>query len=77
MDYIKLLEDAKCSIARLPSHSVFYLKDLFRGTEWNELGKGEKLGFGRYFKKEVTEGRILYVKFVGKAANNSSKYEKE
>lgn len=76
MDYRKLLNDASARIENIPVGQLFFVKDLFYGTEWNELEKGEKLGFGRYFKKAVNEKKIPNVQFVGKADNNSAQYRK-
>lgn len=76
MDYNELLDNARIHIEKLPAGQVFFVKDLFYGTGWNELERGEKLGFGRYFKKAVLNGTILGVQFIGKADNNSAQYRK-
>ena len=77
MSYEEFLEKAIYAIEKLSPHKVFFVKDLINGTEWNELKKGDKLSFGRLFKKAVTENKIKNVKFIGKANNNSAQYEKE
>lgn len=75
MDYSELLEKAKKSISTIPNGQIFLAKDLFPGTEWNQLSKGEKLGFGRNFKNKVTSGKIPNLMYVGKADNNSAQYQ--
>ena len=76
MNYNELLCKAEEYIGTIQSNEVFFVKDLFRGTEWNELERGEKLGFGRCFKKMVMEHSILNVEYIGKADNNSAQYKK-
>lgn len=77
MSYEEFLEKAIYTIEKMPYHTVFFVKNLINGTEWNELKKGDKLSFGRLFKKAVTENKVKNVKFIGKADNNSAQYEKE
>ena len=77
MDYNELLRKAKEYIGSIRSNEVFFVKDLFHGTEWNELERGEKLGFGRYFKKAVMNGSVQEVEYIGKADNNSAQYRKK
>lgn len=77
MDYSKLLEQAKQNISGIPIGQIFYSKDLFQGTEWNKLQRGEKSSFGRRFKNAVMDGRFPGVVYVGKADNNSAQYQKE
>ncbi len=76
MDYNELLAEACARIDNLPAGQVFFVKDLFYGTGWNDLKRGEKLCFGKYFKKAVLTGMILGVQFIGKADNNSAQYMK-
>ena len=77
MDYNELLCKAKEYIDTVQSDEVFFVKDLFHGTEWNGLERGEKLGFGRFFKKAVMNGSIQTVEYIGKADNNSAQYRKK
>ena len=77
MDYNELLNKANKHIDTIQSNEVFFVKDLFHGTEWNALERGEKLGFGRFFKKEVMNGSIQNVEYIGKADNNSAQYKKK
>lgn len=77
MDYEKWLNLAISKTGALPQGTVFVLKDLFVGTEWNTLSNGERRELGRQFKIKVNHGLVPNVKFIGKAQNNSSQYEKE
>lgn len=74
MDYNELLQKARTHIKKLSVGQVFFVKDLFCGTEWNELERGEKLWFGKYFKKAVQDKTVSGVQFIGKADNNSAQY---
>lgn len=77
MDYSKLLEEASERIITIPVGQIFRAKDLFSGTEWNQLQKGEKLSFGKRFKNAVLDGEFPNVVYIGKAENNSAQYRKE
>ena len=77
MDYSELLEKANTRIAAIPSGQVFLAQDLFPGTEWNQLQKGEKLNFGRQFKAAVLDEKFPRVVYIGKAENNSAQYKKK
>ena len=76
MNYNELLIKAIEHIDTIQSGEVFFVKDLFHGTEWNKLKRGEKLEFGRLFKKAVMDGSVPNVEYVGKADNNSAQYKK-
>ncbi len=76
MDYEHWLQKAMEGIKRTPNNTIFLVKELFQGTEWNDLPRGDKLRFGAYFKNSVNEGTIPNINYVGKAANNSAQYKK-
>lgn len=76
MDYNELLEKARTHIVNISVGQAFFVKDLFCGTEWNELEHGEKLWFGKHFKKAVQDKTVSGVQFIGKADNNSAQYMK-
>ena len=76
MDYEKLLGIAEQKIIVLDIETEFFLKDLFDGTEWKKLKRGEKLSLGRRFKNFVETGKLPKVIYVGKAQNNSAIYRK-
>ena len=68
------LEDKNWKSAKEYCNKVL---DLFDGVEWNELPKGNRLQLGKQFKIEVNGGNVPYVRYIGKAENNSAKYRKE
>ncbi len=76
MDYSELLKKANARISTIPYGQVFLAKDLFSGTEWNQLQKGEKLNFGKQFKNAVLDEKFPDVVYIGKAENNSAQYQK-
>jgi len=76
MNYQEWLDKANNAVTMLPQNTIFVLKDLFSGTEWNQLEKGQKLSFGRYFKSAINDGVLANVQYIGKAANNSARYKK-
>ncbi len=71
-----LLGKARESIKKLKKGKHFVIKDLFKGTEWNDLSRGDKTSFGRIFKNEVVSGKYSDVKYVRRRNNNSSEYTK-
>ncbi len=77
MEYKELLNEANEHIERLKTNDIFFVKDLFPGTKWNALERGEKLWFGKYFKNAVVSGTIPNVEYIGKADNNSARYKKK
>lgn len=77
MDYDELIEMALYRLTEVRFGQVFVLKDLFEGYFWNQLSKGDRLGFGKYFKNKVALQQIPYVRHIGKAKNNSAQYIKE
>ena len=72
-----LMGKARESILKMTPGTSFVAKDLFEGYEWNEIPKGDKLGFGKVFKNAVLSGQVAGVRFTGKRANNSSEYIKD
>lgn len=64
-------------IKQLRPGTVFFVKDLFEGSEWKQLSRGDKLAFGKFFKRKVELGQVLRVRYCGKADNNSAQYSKE
>ena len=77
MDYRIWINKAISKTGSLEKGTVFLLKDLFEGIEWNKLSNGEKRELGRQFKIEVSHKLVPGVIFSGKAENNSSRYQKE
>ena len=76
MDYQHLMLKANQGLGKVRIGQEFFVKELFQGTDWSNLLRGDKLGFGRFFKGEVMSGKVPSVEFIGKADNNSSKYRR-
>jgi hypothetical protein len=76
MDYKLWMDNAKSKIETLSNGQIFVLKDLFCGTDWEALKVGDRLSLGKYFKNAVLEKEFLNVTYLGKADNNSAKYQK-
>ena len=76
MDYNQWINNAKTKIKEVSNGEVFLLKDLFCGTDWEILKKGERIGLGKFFKNAVLDGKVESVIYIGKADNNSAKYQK-
>ena len=76
MDYSVWMNNAKSKIEALPTGQIFVLKDLFCGTDWKTLKVGDRLSLGRNFKNAVLDKELLNVTYLGKADNNSAKYQK-
>lgn len=77
MDYNAWVSKASEKIEKLPSEYIFVLKDLFQGTEWNELTRTEKQALGRYFKNAVNDGVVSGVVHLENVKNGSKKYQKK
>lgn len=76
MDYKALLEKAEAKIQKLEIGEGFEVKALFNGIDWENLTRGEKILFGRYFSNEVNDGNVKGVRKIGKAKNNHTIYIK-
>lgn len=76
MDYEKWINEAISRTDALSPNTVFLLKDLFDGINWNTLTNGERRELGRQFKIKVTRGLVPNVAYLDKAQNNSSRYIK-
>lgn len=76
MAYTSWMTNAIYKIGSLPAGTEFFLKDLFDGVEWQKMPKGDRLSFGKDFKKEVLGGLVPNTSYIGKADNNSAKYIK-
>lgn len=55
----------------------FELKSLFQPCEWEQLSKGERISFGKYFANEVREGKIENIRAIERAKNNHCNYIKD
>lgn len=77
MDYSLWMNNAKAKIETLSNGQIFVLKDLFCGTDWEALKVGDRRSLGKYFKNSVLEKELTNVTYLGKANNNSAKYQKK
>ena len=75
-DYKALLEEAKNKIARLPHETSFTVKDLFIGLSWEQIPRGERSYFGRFFKYAVQRGEVPFVSVSGENKIHSTLYVK-
>ena len=76
MDYSLWMNNAKSKIGTLSNGQIFVLRALFCGTDWETLKVGDRLSLGKHFKNAVLEKEFLNVTYLGKADNNSAKYQK-
>lgn len=76
IDYEALLEEAKLKVSRLPNNKYFTLKDLFLGLRWEQIPRGERSYFGRYFKYAVQRGEVHNVYVSGENKIHSTLYIK-
>lgn len=75
--YDELMETALYKLSKVGFGQVFVLKDLFEGCFWNRLSIGDRLAFGKYFKRQVELQYIPDITYIGKAKNNSAQYRKD
>lgn len=76
MDYELWINKAILKIGALEKEKVFTLKDLFSGTEWNELNRGERQNFGRRFKVAVISKSIPDITIIESPKGTSTTYKK-
>lgn len=76
MDYDVWINRAIMRVGELEVGKNFVLKDLFLGTEWNELAKGEKSTFGRQFKMVVKNDKIPNISIIESQKGTSTTYKK-
>lgn len=77
MDYEKWLKKGLKNIdIEIKPNKPFELKELFIGVGWEQLSKGERISFGRYFSVAVNEGRIPNIIKIEKGKNNHTRYKK-
>lgn len=76
IDYEVWLNKAVMQIGKLDIETIFVLKDLFQGIEWNILKKGERLNLGRKFKANVDTKKIPNVIVVDSPKGKSTTYKK-
>lgn len=76
MKYEDWLDAARKEINTFTVGKIFVVRDLFVGADWDKQEKGDRIGFGKFFKRKVADGDIENVEYIGKAKNNSAQYRK-
>ena len=77
MDIQLWMQKAKDSIeSSVKIGQKFELKSLFQLCEWEQLSKGERISFGKYFANEVREGNVANIHPIERAKNNHCNYIK-
>lgn len=77
MDYeVWFKKGVKSIEVNIEHGKIFELKDLFIGVGWEQLSKGNRISFGRYFSSAVNDGKISNVIKIERGKNNHSRYKK-
>lgn len=72
----ELMEIAKVTVAELRQDEQFLVKSLFRGFEWERIGKGNRTKLGSmFFNYAGNEGNSLILP-LGKTPQNQQMYRK-
>ncbi len=77
MDYKKWMRKGLETLKRMESDQIFELKDLFTGSEWKQLTRGEKINFGKYFSNAVSEREVSGIIKIEKGKDNHNRYKLE
>lgn len=64
MDFDLCINNAISKTDKLEHGTIFILKDLFVGTDWEELSRGVRQNLGRQFKSKVIANSIKGVVLV-------------
>ncbi|WP_312701889.1 single-stranded DNA-binding protein [Sedimentibacter sp.] len=57
----ELLDNAKAELSNLLSEEVFFLRDLFKGYEWNRISRSNRLLLGTLFLNYVKSENLFAV----------------
>ena len=76
MNYNAWIEQAKKKIEEIADGSVFVLKDLYQGVEWDGLKRGERNQLGKLFKAEVVKKNITNVIMIDSPKGKATTYKK-
>lgn len=71
-----LLKEAINELKNVKCGTIFVVKDLFRGYQWNEIDKKIRLDLGRTFLNEIKAGNIKEIEILEKNSANQQKYKK-
>ena len=77
MGFDFMLDELHQTVDDIPDGTSFCAKDLLKGAEWKELPVGDRIRFGKYFKRKVENEEFPDVRYQGKANNNSALYKKK
>ena len=77
MGFDFILDELHQTVDDIPDGASFFAKDLLKGAEWKELPVGDRIRFGKYFKRKVENEEFPDVRYQGKANNNSAIYKKK
>lgn len=70
----QLLIQAQNGLQNMKFGQEFELRDLFKGTQWNAIKKGDRINLGKLFKKYVESS--LQIRYLGKTSSNHCIYKK-
>lgn len=71
-----MLDEAQKAIDQLEPRTVFEVKSLFKGTEWSDLQRGEKISFGVFFSKKYQSGALPSIEKIERGKNNHTRYRR-
>ena len=69
----ELLDQAKTELSSLFSLEVFLLRDLFKGYEWNQISRSDRLLLGTLFLNDIKTDDIG-VKPIEKTSSGQQMY---
>jgi len=70
-----LLIQAKKEIKNVPEGTVFLVRDLFKGYEWNQYPRNMRLVLGTLFLNYV-ESEEVKIEILDKTSSHQQKYKK-
>lgn len=73
----QLFDIAKASVNEVDSGEKFIVKDLFRGFEWNRIGKGNRTKLGAMFFAYAKDQGTQYIDVLSKTPQNQQIYMKK
>jgi len=71
----ELLDNAKAELSNLLSEEVFFLRDLFKGYEWNRISRSNRLLLGTLFLNYVKSENLFAVP-IDKTSSGQQRYAK-
>lgn len=72
----QLLDTAISTVSEVTSGEKFIVRELFRGFEWNRIGKSNRTKLGGLFYRYVSEHPELSIEPLGKTPQNQQIYVK-